>query len=50
MLNRHKGVERAMERAQSFTDKARALIGTFPENAYQRALLAITDIVTDRDH
>jgi len=50
MLNRHKGVERAMERAQSFTDKARALIGTFPENPYQRALLAITDIVTDRDH
>ncbi len=50
LLNRHKGVERAMDRAQSFTDKARALISTFPETAYQKALLAVTELVTDRDH
>ena len=49
-LNRHKGVERAMDRAQSFTDRARALISTFPETPYQKALLAITELVTDRDH
>jgi octaprenyl-diphosphate synthase len=49
-LNRYKGVERAMDRAQSFTDKARALISTFPETSYQKALLAITELVTDRDH
>jgi octaprenyl-diphosphate synthase len=50
MIERHRGVERARERAQTFTDKARALIASFPDSAYQRALLAVTDLVTDRDH
>ena len=50
MLNRHRGIERAQERAQEFTQKARELIGTFPESSYQRALVAVTDLVTDRDH
>ena len=50
ILHRHKGVERAQERAQAFTDRARALISEFPDSAYQRALMAVTDMVTDRDH
>jgi len=50
VLNRHKGIERAQERAQSFTQKARQIIGEFPESPCQRALLAVTDLVTDRDH
>ncbi len=50
ILHRHKGVERAMERAQSFTDKARSELSQFPESPYQRALLAVTDLVTERDH
>jgi octaprenyl-diphosphate synthase len=50
MLHRHKGVERAMERAQSFTEKARAALSAFPESPCQRALLAVTDLVTVRDH
>src|SRR5499427_2205492 len=49
ILHRHHGVERAQERAQAFTDKARAIIAQFPESPYQRALLAVTDLITDRD-
>jgi len=49
ILHRHHGVERAQERAQSFSEKARAIINEFPESPYQRALLAVTDLVTDRD-
>ena len=41
---------RPARRAEAFTDKARHLIGEFPESPYQRALFGITDLVTDRDH
>jgi octaprenyl-diphosphate synthase len=50
LLHRHKGVERAMDRAQSFTDKARGILNGLPESPFQRALLAVTDLVTERDH
>jgi octaprenyl-diphosphate synthase len=50
LLHRHGGTERAQERAQAFTEKARRIIGEFSESPYQRALLAVTDLVTDRDH
>jgi len=50
LLHRYGGVERAQERARAFTEKARAIIGEFPESPYQRALFAVTDLVTDRDH
>jgi octaprenyl-diphosphate synthase len=50
ILHNHRGVERAMNRAQSFTDRARALISGFPESPYQRALVAVTELVTERDH
>jgi octaprenyl-diphosphate synthase len=49
MLERHKGVERARERAEIFTEKARAVISTFPDSPYRRALLSVTELVTDRD-
>jgi octaprenyl-diphosphate synthase len=49
-IERHRGFERVHERAQSFTDKARAIISEFPESPAQRALAATTDLVTDRDH
>ncbi|MEQ1883875.1 MAG: polyprenyl synthetase family protein [Bryobacteraceae bacterium] len=49
MLNRNRGIERAQERAQSFTNKARSIIAEFPESPYQRALTAVTDLVTERD-
>ena len=50
MIERHSGFERVSERAQAFTDKARSIITEFPESPYQRALTALTELVTDRDH
>ena len=50
MLERHRAIERVKERAQTFTDKARQIMGEFPESPYQRALMAVTELVTERDH
>lgn len=50
ILRRHRGIERAQERAQAFTEKARSIIAGFPASPYQRALNAVTDLVTTRDH
>ena len=50
LIEKYDGIERVRERAQAFTDKARQVIGEFPESPYQRALHGITDLVTDRDH
>jgi octaprenyl-diphosphate synthase len=50
LIRRYRGIEVAMEKAQAFTDKARFLMSEFPESRYQRALLAVTGLVTDRDH
>jgi octaprenyl-diphosphate synthase len=50
LLEKYSGIERVRERAQAFTDKARGIIAEFPDSAYQRALLSITDLVTERDH
>jgi octaprenyl-diphosphate synthase len=50
LLKKYRGVERVKERAQAFTDKARQMIGEFPDSPYQRALMAVTDLITERDH
>ena len=50
LIERHGGFDRVRERAQAFTDKARSIVIEFPESPYQRALCALTDLVTDRDH
>ncbi|MDP8983383.1 MAG: polyprenyl synthetase family protein [Acidobacteriota bacterium] len=50
MIERRHGFERARERAASFTEKARGIIVEFPESPYQRALCAVTDLITQRDH
>jgi octaprenyl-diphosphate synthase len=50
LLNKHKGIERAQERASEFTQKARSIIAQFPHSAYQKALNSVTDLVTGRDH
>jgi octaprenyl-diphosphate synthase len=50
LLDKYRGIERVKERARTFTDKARAIIHEFPESPYQRALLAVTGLVTERDH
>jgi octaprenyl-diphosphate synthase len=48
LLDQHHSIERAYQRAHTFTEKARSIIGTFPESAAQRALQAIIDLVTER--
>jgi octaprenyl-diphosphate synthase len=50
MIERRGGFDRVRERAQAFTDKARSIVIEFPDSPYQRALTALTDLVTDRDH
>jgi len=50
LLESYRGIERVKERAGAFTEKARQIIGAFPESPYQRALMAVTDLITERDH
>jgi octaprenyl-diphosphate synthase len=50
IIRKYRGFERAGERALAFTAKARRVINEFPESPYQRAMYAITELVTDRDH
>jgi octaprenyl-diphosphate synthase len=50
LLDKYHGIERVKERAQNFTDKARQIMSEFPDSPYQRALLAVVDLITDRDH
>jgi len=50
MVERYQGIARVKERAQAFTEKARAIIAEFPDSPYQRALYSITELVTERDH
>jgi octaprenyl-diphosphate synthase len=50
IIERRGGFDRVRERAQAFTDKARSIVTEFPESPYQRALTALTDLMTDRDH
>jgi len=50
LLEKHGGIERVRERAQAFTERARRIVSEFPDSPYQRALVAVTDLVTDRDH
>ena len=49
-INKYKGIDRAREQARAYTAKSRTIISKFPESACQQALLAVTDLITDRDH
>jgi len=50
LIQKYGGIARVKERAQAFTNKARQMIAEFPDSPYQRALYAVTELVTDRDH
>jgi octaprenyl-diphosphate synthase len=50
IVERHGGIERARDRASAFADKAREIMSEFPESPYQRALAAVTDLVTEREY
>ncbi|HYO82230.1 MAG TPA: polyprenyl synthetase family protein [Bryobacteraceae bacterium] len=43
------GLDRARERAHSFADQARAVMATFPESPYRRALASAADLVIERE-
>src|SRR5215813_590107 len=50
LLDKYQGIQRVKEKAQTFTDKARQIIQEFPDSPYQRALVAVTELITERDH
>ena len=50
LLEKSGGLDRVRERAHGFADKARQLIAGFPDSPYQKALLSVTELVTERDH
>lgn len=50
IVERRRSIARAKDRAHAFADKARLLMAEFPDSPYQRALYAVTDLVTDRDY
>src|SRR3954453_4714270 len=49
ILEHHGAIRRAYDRAYTFTEKARAIIATFPDSPAQRALSPIFDLVTERN-
>ena len=49
ILDRHAAIQRAYDRAHSFTEKSRTILSILPENAAQRALHSILDLVTERN-
>jgi octaprenyl-diphosphate synthase len=48
-VRRRGGIDRARERAEYFADRARSIISEFPDSPFQRALAAVTDMVTERE-
>jgi len=48
ILERHGAIERAYDRAHTFTEKSRRIIASFPDSPAQRSLQAIVELVTDR--
>ena len=50
MIEARHGFDRVRERAQSFTERARTIMSEFPDSPNQRAMYALTELVTDRDH
>jgi octaprenyl-diphosphate synthase len=43
------GLRRTRERAQQFRDRALQIVSEFPDTPYQRALVTVTEMVTERD-
>jgi geranylgeranyl pyrophosphate synthase len=50
LIRQRHGFDRVRERAQSFTERARAIMSEFPDSPNQRAMYALTELVTERDH
>ena len=50
LIEKYDSIQRVQERAHQFTGKSRQIMAEFPDSSYQRALVAVVNIVTDRDH
>jgi len=48
MMNRCGAIAKAREKADAFAAKSRALMNEFPDSAFQRAMLSVADLVTER--
>lgn len=48
ILERHRCISRAYDRAHTFTEKSRSMIATFPDSPAQRALSSVIDLITER--
>lgn len=49
IVERHGGIQRTRERAAQFTDRARQIMAEFRDNPFQRAMLTLADLITERD-
>jgi octaprenyl-diphosphate synthase len=49
IIEKYNGVDKALERARFFTERARQIIEGFPDSPYRKGLIAIAGIITDRD-
>ena len=49
ILENHKSVAKAYDRAHTFTEKSRSIISSFPPSPAQRSLLAIVELITERN-
>jgi octaprenyl-diphosphate synthase len=50
LIDRYGSVEKARQRAQQFTEKARLIMSGFTASPTQRALSNVTNLITGRDH
>ena len=50
LVEKYHGIERCRDKAEAFTEKARQIMREFPASPYQRALIAVADLITERDH
>jgi octaprenyl-diphosphate synthase len=50
LLERYDGIGQARRRARDFTARACAIISTFPDSPYQRALYSVTELITEREY
>jgi octaprenyl-diphosphate synthase len=49
LVDHYGGTQRTRARAREFTDRARQIVAEFPESLCRRALLTLTDLVTECD-
>ncbi len=48
ILQKRGGIQRALERAQQFSDRAIQIVSELPDSVYQRGLVAVAELVVER--